>query len=391
HSAVVSSELVARVPQVAAIDGWDESGWVKREAHHFLRGTVQRMLTDEERTSAIRRALRQAAANGIGAVHELGAPHLSTPEDFAALRALGGLGDVPDVYGYWGELGEADLARELGCLGAAGDLCVDGAVGSRTASMSRPYVDSDTCGHRYLDVDDVRDHVVACTRADLQGGFHCIGDDAVQTVLAGFRAAERVVGTDAIVWARHRLEHVEMVDADGLATMADLGIVASVQPMFDAWWGGPNGLYSGRLGARAKSMNPFASMARAGVVLAFGSDTPVTPFDPWGAVRAAALHHNPDERLSVRAAFSAHTRGGWRAIRRDDGGVLHPGSAATLAIWDVPSGLTVQTPDDRVASWSTDPRAGVPVLPSLRPGEDLPTCHRTYCAGRLIYDHERAQ
>jgi len=387
HSAVISSALLTRLPQVRDIDGWDETGWVSREAHHFVRGSVQRMLTDEERTAAIRRALDHAAARGIAAVHELGAPHLSVPEDFAALR---GLGAVPEVYGYWGELHEPELARRLGCLGAAGDLCVDGAVGSRTAAMTRPYLDGDTCGHRYLDVDDVRDHVVACTRADLQAGFHCIGDDAVQTVLEGFRAAEKVVGKDALVWARHRLEHVEMPDADGIATMAELGIVASVQPMFDAWWGGPNGLYSQRLGARAEAMNPYGDMARAGVVLAFGSDAPVTPFDPWGAVRAAALHHNTEQRLTVRAAFSAHTRGGWRAIRRDDGGVLHPGSPATLAVWEVPSELTVQTPDERVAAWSTDPRAGVPVLPSLRPGEDLPTCHRTYSAGTLIYDHERA-
>lgn len=387
HSAVLSSELIAQLPELPGMDGWHESGWVSRQAHQLVRGSVQRMLSDEERTSAIRRALWQAAASGIAAVHELGAPHLSTPEDFAALR---GLGDVPQVYGYWGELGAPEVARRLGCLGAAGDLCVDGAVGSRTAAMRAPYADADTCGHRYLDVDDVREHVVACTHADLQAGFHCIGDDAVHTVLAGLRDAEQVVGRDAMVGARHRLEHVEMVDAEGMATLADLGVVASVQPMFDAWWGGPNGLYSQRLGSRAAAMNPYASMARAGVVLAFGSDTPVTPFDPWGAVRAAALHHNPEERLSVRAAFGAHTRGGWRAIRRDDGGVLHPGSEATLAIWEVPSELTVQTPDERVAAWSTDPRAGVPVLPSLQPGEDLPGCHRTYSAGTLIYDHERA-
>jgi predicted amidohydrolase YtcJ len=137
-------------------------------------------------------------------------------------------------------------------------------------------------------------------------------------------------------------------------------------------------------------MNPYASMARAGVALAFGSDSPVTPFDPWGTVRAAAFHHNRDERLTVRAAFGAHTRGGWRAVRRDDAGVLAPGAAASLAVWDVAGELTVQAPDERLAAWSTDPRAGVPVLPSLHPDQALPVCRRTYVEGRLIFDQESA-
>ena len=66
-------------------------------------------------------------------------------------------------------------------------------------------------------------------------------------------------------------------------------------------------------------MNPFGSMHRAGVVLAFGSDSPITPIDPWAGVRAAVLHHAEDERLTVRAAFNAHTRGGHRARARRRG------------------------------------------------------------------------
>ncbi len=61
----------------------------------------------------------------------------------------------------------------------------------------------------------------------------------------------------------------------------------------------------------------------------------------------------------------------------DDAGVLAPGAAATYAVWDSDAELVVQTPDERVAAWSTDPRAGVPVLPDLsdRAGADL-SCGR---------------
>jgi hypothetical protein len=136
-------------------------------------------------------------------------------------------------------------------------------------------------------------------------------------------------------------------------------------------------------------MNPYASMNRAGMALAFGSDTPVTPFGPWAAVRAAAFHHHDSERLTVRAAFNAHTRGGWRAAGLDEGGVIALGAPASLAIWEIAGDLHVQTPDTRVAAWSTDPRAGVPLLPDLQPGAPLPVCTTTLVHGRVSHDRNK--
>ena len=96
------------------------------------------------------------------------------------------------------------------------------------------------------------------------------------------------------------------------------------------------------------------------------------------------------ERITVRAAFNAHTRGGWRAARRDEGGVIALGAPASIAVWDVPGALTVQTPDARIAAWSTDPRAGVPQLPDLDPDADLPTCVLTLVAGETAYERPGA-
>jgi predicted amidohydrolase YtcJ len=177
-----------------------------------------------------------------------------------------------------------------------------------------------------------------------------------------------------------------MVSDSLMAEMARLGMVASVQPAFDAAWGGPSGMYASRLGAlRSARLNPLASLARAGLTLAFGSDSPVTPFAPWEAVRAAAFHHTPEHRMSVRGAFAAHTRGGCRAAGDDEGGVLVPGAPASYAIWEVETDLVVQAPDERLAAWSTDPRSGVPGLPDLRPGRALPVCRRTVVRGAVAY------
>ena len=60
-------------------------------------------------------------------------------------------------------------------------------------------------------------------------------------------------------------------------------------------------MYAQRLGAdRAARLNPLAALAAAGVPLALGSDSPVTPVDPWGAVRAAAYPTNPASTRSAR-------------------------------------------------------------------------------------------
>lgn len=392
HSAVVSTAFLDLCPEVVHADGYDATGRVERDAHHAAREGTFRMLTPSEREDAVLRALGLAARQGIGMVHELGAPHICPPSDLAIGRDLAERGRLPEVVTYWGALDGVEEARALGCAGAAGDLCMDGAVGSRTAAMRAPYADdASTRGHLYLSADEVARHVVACTEAGLQAGFHVIGDRATDQLVEGLRQAKEKVGAPALVMARHRVEHVEMVEPEQISLLAELGVTASVQPRFDALWGGPDSMYAERLGAeRALAMNPLGSLSRAGVALAFGSDTPVTPFDPWGAVRAAAWHHNESERLTVRAGFNAHTRGGWRAARRDEGGIIAPGAPASVAVWDVHGDLLVQTPDARVAAWSTDPRAGVPHLPDLHPDLPLPTCVLTLAGGEIAFEEPGA-
>ncbi|MEJ7705859.1 MAG: amidohydrolase family protein [Nocardioidaceae bacterium] len=399
HSAVISSALLRRIPRLTELEGWRGDGRVERDAHHGARKAADDLRTESDRRQALRLALEHAASLGVTSIHELNAPHIAPFDDFALIKELRVLYRLPEVVGYWGEFlggaggvggsGGVDVDEQL--AGYAGDLCMDGAIGSRTAALAERYADADSTGHLYLDAASVRQHVVWCTQQHLQAGFHVIGDRAMHTVVAGFQAAAEVVGVDALVAARHRLEHVEMPDDDGISCMARLGIVASVQPAFDAAWGAPGQLYDQRLGwTRAEPMNPFATMQSAGVALAFGSDSPITPIDPWAAVRAAAYHHRDSERLTVSSAFDAHTRGGHRARRYDEGGVLAPGAHATYAIWDVDAELGVQTPGHRGAGWSTNARAGVAVLPDLHPDVALPTCMETVVGGVRLYAAESA-
>ncbi|MFC9609704.1 amidohydrolase [Streptomyces sp. NPDC056938] len=386
HSAAVTTALLDLVPGIADRPGFTSDGPLTRDAHHAVRAAAHAVVTPQQRTEAQRAALRHAASLGIGSVHECGGPEISSEDDFTGLLRLAAEEPGPRVVGYWADL-DIERARALGAVGAAGDLFVDGALGSHTACLHEPYADAAPghTGTSYLDAHAVAAHVVACTEAGLQAGFHAIGDAAVTAVVDGVRAAAEKVGLARVRAARHRVEHAEMLSPETIASFAEFGLTASVQPAFDALWGGEDGMYADRLGVeRARALNPFAALLRAGVPLAFGSDSPVTPLDPWGTLRAAAFHRTPEHRVSVRAAFTAHTRGGWRAVGRDDAGILVPGAPADYAVWRTEE-LVVQAPDDRVSRWSTDPRSGTPGLPELTPGAQLPLCLRTVVGGRTVY------
>ncbi|MER5638770.1 amidohydrolase [Kitasatospora sp. NPDC002227] len=389
HSALASTALRTLTEGLTELPGHDQDAPLTKDAHHAVRQAALAHLTPAQRRAAQLATLRRAAELGIGALHECAGPEISSEQDLADLLALAAETDGPEVFGYWGELasrGGVETAQRLGAVGAGGDLFVDGALGSHTACLHTAYDDAEHTGTAYLSAEQVADHVTACTEAGLQAGFHAIGDAALTAVVEGVRTAADRLGLARVKALRHRVEHAEALDDKAVAAFAELGLTASVQPAFDAAWGGPEGMYVQRLGAeRAAGLNPFAAMLRAGVPLAFGSDAPVTALDPWGSVRAAAFHRTLEHRISVRAAFAAHTRGGWRAIGRDQDGVLVPGAVASYAIWAADD-LVVQAPDSRVAGWSTDPRSGTPGLPDLTPGEPLPVCLRTVVRGRAVFE-----
>ncbi|MFI1591621.1 amidohydrolase [Streptomyces halstedii] len=389
HSAVVTTALLDLVPGVRDLAGYHPDAPLTGAAHHAVRAAAHAAVTPAQRAEAQRAALARAASLGIGTVHECAGPEISDEDDFTGLLALAAERPGPRVFGYWADLIEdakgAGRIRGLGAVGAAGDLFVDGSLGSHTACLHEPYADAPHTGTAHLDARQIAAHVTACTEAGLQAGFHAIGDAALTAVVTGVRAAADTLGLARVRAARHRVEHAEMLTPETVAAFAELGLTASVQPAFDAAWGGPDAMYARRLGAeRAATLNPYAALLRAGVPLAFGSDSPVTPLDPWGTIRAAAFHRTLEHRVSVRAGFTAHTRGGWRAVGRDDAGVLVPGALADYAVWST-GDLVVQAPDDRVARWSTDPRSGTPGLPDLTPGEALPVCLRTVVGGRTVH------
>ncbi|MGY9024137.1 MAG: amidohydrolase family protein, partial [Candidatus Nanopelagicales bacterium] len=190
---------------------------------------------------------------------------------------------------------------------------------------------------------------------------------------------------------RHRLEHAEMLSKSGVKELGKLGMTASMQPLFDAWWGNPGGMYESRLGTRAHQMNRWGSLQADGAAVCFSSDSPVTPNTPWTAVHAAMYHQNPQERISADAAFAAHSRSGWRALGAhfDSHGVIEVGAPAHLAIWHVQEfedGLH----GSRLAQRGAQPRTAAVPLPDLGSSiaPEIPANMCTIVNGAVSYTEE---
>jgi predicted amidohydrolase YtcJ len=227
----------------------------------------------------------------------------------------------------------------------------DGALGSRTAALFEPY--SCASGDRgIMRVSPVElDRLMAAGRqARISLAIHAIGDRAIAEVLDAYqRAGERPSGTPP-----NRIEHVQLSRPQDRARFAELDVTASMQPLhcpsdrtaIEACWAGRTG-------------NAYAwrSLAAAGARLAFGSDAPIEPPDPWLGMFAAVHRRypdgqedwHPDEALTFAAALSAYTLGPAAGLARDDEGHLQPGAVADLAVLNVDL-ATLLAADERLAT-----------------------------------------
>jgi predicted amidohydrolase YtcJ len=341
HACLVDRRTLSAAP-LARAEGVERdaqgrpTGLLRREANAIVRRWSIGAMDDDELDAARHAAVAHAAGLGVGSVHEMGGPDLMGLHDFDAWAG----GDWPiEVVPYWGGLDlEVPLGHDL--RHAGGDLLLDGSLGAHTAALCEPYTDRPgSSGHLELDDATLIAYFAAATRAGLQVGVHAIGDAALRQTVRCWRAVADDLfagATDAIRRHRNRIEHAEVLPPDLLDDLADLGLVISAQPAFEPVWGGPDGMYLARLGEeRASWTNPYRALADRGIGLAFGSDSNVTPMDPWGTVHAAENRLRPGHDVSRLEAVSMSTLGGRHAARQERYvGVVRAGMRADLAAFE---------------------------------------------------------
>lgn len=346
HSCVVSSALLEKLSldDIGGVDRDEDgvpTGYLRERAASEAWRWFDANLPPRKQKEAVLTAVDLAYSKGIGRIHEMFVVEWRGWDSLHVFMET--VSDIAlDVSPFVGTM-DVDRIKELGLPRIGGDMFLDGSFGSHTAWMSEPYTSappngSTPTGIGYRDDDDLFDFFFRSQEAGLMTGVHAIGDAAIEQAIATWEKVAEKVGIETVRGLGHRIEHFECATDDHIARAANLGLGASVQPCFDRYWGGPQGLYSERIGwERAAMMNRFRSMLDAGLVVGAGSDSTVTPLDPFLQMAALREHHLEEERVGPRVALMLHTYGG-HALMRGAGaqnlGAIEAGRRADLAVLD---------------------------------------------------------
>lgn len=301
--------------------------------------------TPEERIERIDAAQKALWRYGITGVHDYDQADCFTAlqkleaEDRLRLRVVKGipLGNLPHAAALGLRSGFGSERLRIGSV----KLFADGALGPQTAAMLQPYEGSQDTGVLLLDAEAIFEHGQTAVRNGLSLAVHAIGDRANHEVLNGFEQLRRFERSESLPALRHRIEHVQVIHPSDLPRLAELNVIASMQPihatsdMFtaDRYWG-----------ARSAFAYAFRSLLESGARLAFGSDAPVESPNPFLGLHAAVTRCRPtgqpgpdgwfpEQRLTLEQALSAYTTGaayaaGWEARQ----GRLSPGCFADLIV-----------------------------------------------------------
>lgn len=354
HSVIASTGLLRalRLDDIEGVDrdaGGTPTGYLREQAASEAYKWFEENLPRAQQIEAIRAAVDLAYSKGIAEVHEMFVIEWRG-WDSAEIFAEAVQGVSLDVAPFLGTT-EVERVVEMGFPRIGGDWFLDGSFGSHTAWMSEPYpgevpAGSTPVGIAYRTDDEVYDFFRRSQEEGLKVAVHAIGDAAIEQCIKTWEKVAATVGNDAVRSLGHRIEHFECATDDHIKRSAALGLRPSVQPAFDHYWGGPDELYSRRLGwERASDMNRFGSMHGAGLMMAAGSDSTVTPMDPFLQMYSLRNHHLEDERLSPQVALELNTVGPARINGHEDvKGDLDGGLLADLA-WLDRDPITCSTED----------------------------------------------
>jgi len=337
----------------------EPTGWLKEDAAIDPVIALIPKPTRAENKAALAAAIREANRVGLSRVDSAGGdfPYLDI---LAELQAEGKL-TLRISISDW--INPPALATEhLAALEAAraqyhdaylsagvGKFIMDGVIESHTAYLPGGYADDPKAsGMRFWEPAAYKAAVRTLNAHGFQVYTHAIGNGAIHLALDAYEEAQSADGVAGAPLPRHRIEHVEAPDPDDIARFAQLGVIASMQPLMiypRDEWKGMEGLWQKYAGERWLPV-AFAirSFLDSHAIVAFGTDWPIVQLNPLYGVRNAVLRQSldgqpaggylPQQRISVAEAVRAYTLDAAYASRRDaDEGSIAVGKFADLVLF----------------------------------------------------------
>lgn len=347
--------------QIQRDDDGQPTGILFEDAIELVTGHIPRP-GDEATVAAMREAQVRCWQAGLTGLHDFDGRAC-----FVALQALHQAGElglrvVKNIPIY-----RLDHALGVGLRSGFGDhwlriggvkIFADGALGSRTAAMIAPYEgEPHNRGIVVTDKEEMLEKALAASRGGLSVTVHAIGDRANHDVLDVYATVRQDEAQRHRPRLRHRIEHVQILHPSDLNRLADLDVIASMQPIHAT---ADMDMASRYWGDRAQYSYAWRTMQDSGALVVFGSDAPVESIRPLEGIHAAVTRRRadghpgpdgwyPEERLTLAESIRAFTL----AAAETSGqakflGSLVPGKLADLTIFD--HDLFSLPPDDLLAA-----------------------------------------
>ncbi|MBD3414617.1 MAG: amidohydrolase family protein, partial [Candidatus Aminicenantes bacterium] len=173
------------------------------------------------------------------------------------------------------------------------------------------------CGEPRQTEDEIAKSAIELLKIGFNMRIHCIGDAANRTAINAYERALEATGADGKD-ARFALEHCQVLSPDDISRLAELGIVASMQPLHATE---DMHFAESRLGPeRIKYAYIWSDLLDLGVVVATGTDYSVSPYNPFYTLHAAVTRQDrdnnppggwfPEQAMTREEAIQAATMGG---------------------------------------------------------------------------------
>lgn len=333
------------------------TGIFSKKANAILRSNILKNISDDDRREAISGIMANLLNHGITTVNAMEGGTMYSDKDANFIFEHGK--DFPIDMELFYQTMDIEKIKAMGLKRVGGCLYIDGTMGARTAALSFEYADCPgTMGSLCLTQQEINDFVLKCYENNLQLALYTIGDRAIQVAL---NAHENALYQTGITGLRHRLEHVELATEAQIEKANELGILFSMQPTYELYWGGPGKMYEQRLGENYIRTNPFDKIIQNGVVICGGSDSDITEPRPLLGIHAAVNHPVESHRVSIYEALKMFTcNGAYGIFQENDRGTLGVGKLADIVILD-----------DDIFSVPTDQIDKIKVCVTIKSGEIL--------------------
>jgi predicted amidohydrolase YtcJ len=186
-------------------------------------------------------------------------------------------------------------------------LFVDGVVEGKTGVLIEPYapgaeMPKDYKGTKIWQDEELFNSVAAYDKEGFQMHIHAIADGGVQQALNSLENAQKLNGKRD---ARHALAHVTLIADQDMQRMADMKVIAAMQPVW--FYKDPifSQLEKQMLGEeRFKKMYRLRDMLDKGVMLTGSADNPVTmDYAPLSGIEVGVTQCSPYEGQDTDPSF----------------------------------------------------------------------------------------